>query len=404
MKPEDKKKLISKTLKIALVVAIFVGGIFIGKFSSAGTIAIGSANTASVSENKDLNQFWGVWKLLNEKYPFKDKIPADNERIYGAISGMVSSFKDPYTMFFPPKEAKMFAEEVKGEFSGVGMEIGMKDGLLTVVSPLKGSPAEKAGVLAGDVIVKINGTSTENVSADEAISTIRGTAGTTVNLTIARKGKAELTDIVITRATIPLPVIDTKVQGDVFTINLYSFSESSPKLFREALQKFSGSKMKKLIINLRNNPGGYLDAAVDIGSYFIPQGKIIVREDQGNNNPELVYRSHGGDITLPSGLKTMILVNNGSASASEILAGAMSEHGVADLVGTQTFGKGSVQELIPLSDGSSVKITVAKWFTPNGVSISEKGIKPKYVITEKATEKNTDPTNVKALQLLNYKK
>jgi carboxyl-terminal processing protease len=199
-------------------------------------------------------------------------------------------------------------------------------------------------------------------------------------------------------------VIDTKVQGDVFTINLYSFSESSPKLFREALQKFSDSKMKKLIIDLRNNPGGYLDAAVDIGSYFIPQGKIIVREDQGNNNPELVYRSHGGDITLPSGLKTMILVNNGSASASEILAGAMSEHGVADLVGTQTFGKGSVQELIPLSDGSSVKITVAKWFTPNGVSISEKGIKPKYVITEKATEKNTDPTNVKALQLLNYKK
>jgi carboxyl-terminal processing protease len=342
--------------------------------------------------------------LLNEKYPFKDKIPADNERIYGAISGMVSSFKDPYTMFFPPKEAKMFAEEVKGEFSGVGMEIGMKDSLLTVVSPLKGSPAEKAGVLAGDVIVKINGTSTENVSADEAISTIRGTAGTTVNLTIARKGKAELTDIVITRATIPLTVIDTKVQGDVFTINLYSFSESSPKLFREALQKFSDSKMKKLIIDLRNNPGGYLDAAVDIGSYFIPQGKIIVREDQGNNNPELVYRSHGGDITLPSGLKTMILVNNGSASASEILAGAMSEHGVADLVGTQTFGKGSVQELIPLSDGSSVKITVAKWFTPNGVSISEKGIKPKYVITEKATEKNTDPTNVKALQLLNYKK
>ena len=404
MNSEDKKKLISKTLKIALVVAIFVGGIFIGKFSSAGTITIGPGSSASVSENKDLNQFWGVWKLLNEKYPFKDKIPADNERIYGAISGMVSSFKDPYTMFFPPKEAKMFAEEVKGEFSGVGMEIGIKDSLLTVVSPLKGSPAEKAGILAGDVIVKINGTSTENVSADEAISTIRGTAGTTVNLTIARKGKAELTDIVITRATIPLPVIDTKVQGDVFTINLYSFSESSPKLFREALQKFSDSKMKKLIIDLRNNLGGYLDAAVDIGSYFIPQGKIIVREDQGNNNPELVYRSHGGDITLPSGLKTMILVNNGSASASEILAGAMSEHGVADLVGTQTFGKGSVQELIPLSDGSSVKITVAKWFTPNGVSISEKGIKPKYVITEKATEKNTDPTNVKALQLLNYKK
>jgi len=404
MKPDERKKLISKTLKIALVVVIFAFGIFIGKLSSAGTITAGTGSVVSVSENKDLNQFWGVWKLLNEKYPFKDKIPADNERIYGAISGMVSSFEDPYTMFFPPKEAKIFAEEVKGEFSGVGMEVGIKDRLLTVVSPLKGSPAEKAGILAGDVIVKINGTSTENVSADEAISRIRGNAGTSVTLTIARKGKTEFTDITITRETIPLPVIDTKVQGDVFTINLYSFSESSPKLFREALQKFSDSKMKKLIIDLRNNPGGYLDAAVDIGSYFIPQGKIIVREDQGNNNPELVYRSHGGDITLPSGLKTMILVNNGSASASEILAGAMSEHGVADLIGTQTFGKGSVQELIPLSDGSSVKITVAKWLTPNGVSISEKGIKPKYVTTEKTTEKNIDPINVKALQLLNYKK
>ncbi len=403
MTPEDRKKLISKTLKIALVVVVFVGGIFIGKLSSAGPLTLG-AESLSVSENKDLNQFWGVWKLLNEKYPFKEKIPADNDRIYGAISGMVDSFKDPYTMFFPPKEAKMFADEVKGEFSGVGMEIAMKDGLLTVVSPLKGSPAEKAGILAGDIIIKINGTTTEGVSAEEAISTIRGNAGTTVALTIARKGKADFIDVSITRATIPLLVIDTKVQGDVFTINLYSFSESSPKLFAEALQKFSDSKLKKLIIDLRNNPGGYLDAAVDIGSYFIPQGKIIVREDQGNDNPELVYRSHGGDITLPSGIKTMILVNNGSASASEILAGAMSEHGVADLIGTQTFGKGSVQELIPLSDGSSVKITVAKWFTPNGISISEKGIKPKYVITEKATEKNTDPANVKALQLLNYKK
>lgn len=403
MKLEHHKKLITKTLGVLLVVLIFVGGIFIGRYSNAGE-QLNADGTALLSENKDLNQFWGVWKLLNEKYPFKDKIPSDDERIYGAISGMVSSFKDPYTMFFPPKQAQLFADEVKGEFSGVGMEIGVKDGLLTVVSPLKGSPAEKAGIIAGDVLVKINGVSTENIAVDEAITTIRGKAGTTVDLTIARKGKTELINVSITRDTIAMPVIETKTQGDVFIISLYSFSESSPKLFAEALQKFTNSNLKKLIIDLRNNPGGYLDAAVDIGSHFIPQGKIIVRENQGNDNPELVYRSHGTDISLPLGLKTMVLVNNGSASASEILAGAMSEHGVAELVGSQTFGKGSVQELIPLSDGSSVKITVAKWFTPNGVSISEKGIKPKYVVEEKATEKETDPTLKKALELLNYKK
>lgn len=403
MTTEERKKILSKILSAFLVIMIFLGGIFIGRQSSAGT-QMTSGDLLSVSENKDLNQFWKVWKLLNDKYPFKDKIPSDDDRLYGAIGGMVDSFNDPYTMFFPPKEAKLFADEVKGEFSGVGMEVTQKDGLLTVISPLKGSPAEKAGILPGDILVKINGTTTENMNVDEAISQIRGKEGTTVKVTVARKDKNELIDITITRATIAVPIVDTKTTGDVFIISLYSFSENSSKLFTEALQKFTDSGLKKLVIDLRNNPGGYLDSAVDIGSYFIPQGKIIVRENQGNDSPELVYRSHGTDMSLPSGLKTIVLMNSGSASASEILAGALSEHGAADIVGSQSFGKGSVQELIPLSDGSSVKITVAKWLTPNGVSISEKGITPKYPVTEKPTEKNTDPVMQKALTLLNYKK
>lgn len=403
MKPEHRKKILSNGLIALIIIVVFAGGIFIGKHSSANNTL--SANGTTLSpENSDLTQFWSIWKLLNEKYPFKDKIPSDSDRLYGAIGGMVSSFKDPYTMFFPPKEAKLFADEVKGEFTGVGMEVGVKDGVLTVVSPLKGSPAEKAGMMPGDVLVKIDGKSTESMSVDEAVSIIRGKAGTAVNLTVARKGKAELMEVSISRDTISFPTVDTKIDGDVFVLSLYSFSENSPKLFAEGLKKFTDSKLKKLVIDLRNNPGGYLDAAVDIGSYFIPQGKIIVRENQGNNNPELVYRSHGTDMPLPAGLKVMVLVNGGSASASEILAGALSEHGAADLVGVQTFGKGSVQELIPLSDGSSVKITIAKWFTPNGVSISEKGITPKYVITEKPSDKNTDPTLKKALQLLNQRK
>lgn len=403
MTTEERKKILSKILSAFLVIMIFLGGIFIGRQSNAGT-QMTSGDLLSVSENKDLNQFWKVWKLLNDKYPFKDKIPSDDDRLYGAIGGMVDSFNDPYTMFFPPKEAKLFADEVKGEFSGVGMEVTQKDGLLTVISPLKGSPAEKAGILPGDILVKINGTTTENMNVDEAISQIRGKDGTTVIVTVARKDKNELIDITITRATIAVPIVDTKTTGDVFIISLYSFSENSSKLFTEALQKFTDSGLKKLVIDLRNNPGGYLDSAVDIGSYFIPRGKIIVRENQGNDSPELVYRSHGTDMSLPSGLKTIVLMNSGSASASEILAGALSEHGAADIVGSQSFGKGSVQELIPLSDGSSVKITVAKWLTPNGVSISEKGITPKYVVNEKPTEKNTDPVMQKALTLLNYKK
>lgn len=402
MKLDNHKKIIKNTLITLSVVLVFLGGIFIGRYSNAGDQFTGSG--LSVSENKDLNQFWKVWKLLNDKYPFKEKIPSDSDRIYGAIGGMVNSFNDPYTMFFPPKEAKLFADEVKGEFSGVGMEIAQKDGLLTVVSPLKDSPAEKAGVLPGDIIVKINGTSTENINVDDAISQIRGKVGTTVKITVVRKEKSELIDITITRATIAIPIIDTKTVDGVFIINLYSFSENSTKLFTEALQKFKDSGLKKLVIDLRNNPGGYLDAAVDIGSYFIPQGKIIVRENQGEGNPELVYRSHGTDMVLPSGLKIVVLVNGGSASASEILAGALAEHGVAQIVGTQSFGKGSVQELIPLSDGSSVKITVAKWLTPNGVSISEKGITPQYTVTEKASPATPDPTLQKALNLLNYKK
>ena len=390
---------------VIIGILVFFLGFSLGKSNAIaqGNDGVGS-NIVTNNNSIKLDQFWSVWNLLNQKYPFKEKIPTDTDRVYGAISGMVASLGDPYTMFFSPKEAKLFADNVKGEFSGVGMEVENKDGILTVVSPLKGSPAEQAGVHPGDTIVKINGTTTEGMSTEEAINLIRGKAGTTVELTIFRKGDTDFKTISITRDTIAMPIIDIKIDGDVFIINLYSFSETSTKLFADAFGQFKKSGLKKMIIDLRNNPGGYLDAAVDIGSYFVPQGKILVRENSGDQTPEIVNRSHGTDEILPVGFQMMILVNNGSASASEILAGALSEHGVADLVGTQTFGKGSVQELIPLTDGSSVKITVAKWFTPNGVSISDKGITPKYIVTEKSTEKNSDPVLHKALELLHNKK
>jgi carboxyl-terminal processing protease len=395
------KKNIQRLVIGIVIVVFFVGGIFLGRYSQANSAENKLPEDAiSLAQGKDFTQFWNVWKLLNDKYPFKEKFPTDEARLQGAISGMVASFKDPYTMFFPPKEAQLFADEVKGEFGGVGMEVGVKDGIITVIAPLKGSPAEKAGIKAGDYISKINGKTTEGMPIDEAISTIRGKVGTEVSVEIVRKDTPGFLNFKIIREVINIPVIDSKREGDVFIISFYSFSENSAKLFDDELVKFINSGSHKLIIDLRNNPGGFLDAAIDIGSDFIPQGKTIVRENMGNGIPETIYRSAGTELVLPKNLKLKVLVNAGSASASEILAGALSEHGVADLIGSQTFGKGSVQELIPLPDGSSVKITIAKWLTPNGVSISEKGITPKYIVTEKATEKNKDPVLKKALQLL----
>lgn len=395
--PQHKKIIQNTLIVIGIIFAFFLGYIFGNKNTT--TNAADQQNQL-ITTRGDFTQFWNIWSLLDEKYPFKEKIPADTDRMYGAIAGMVASFKDPYTMFFPPKEAKLFAEDVKGEFSGVGMEVGMKDGILTVISPLKGSPAERSGVLAGDYIVKVDGKTTEGMSPEEAITLIRGKAGTSVILTIARKGDSNFQDITIVRETIAMPIIETKIDGDIFIINFYSFSETSPKLFADAFQKFKESGLKKMIIDLRNNPGGYMDAAVDIGSYFIPQGKIIIRESFGEAQPETIYRSNGTDEMLPRNFKLIVLVNGGSASASEILAGALSEHGVAKTVGTQTFGKGSVQELIPLTDGSSVKITVAKWFTPNGISISEKGITPDYMVMPGDTKSDTDTVLDEAKKLL----
>ncbi len=398
MNQESYQKLIKKILITLGVLGVFAVGIFVGKISDAKHEII-QPETLGISSTKDFAQFWNVWKLLNEKFPFKEKIPTDTERIYGAISGMVGSFKDPYTSFFPPRQAKMFLEDVEGEFGGIGAEVGMRDGLITIITPMKNSPAEKAGLQSGDIVVKINGTTTENMLVDEAVSIIRGPVDSKVVLTIGRPETGSVFDVEITRGLINIPVIETKKEGDVFIINFYTFSAQSANLFRDALQEFKNSGSNKLIIDLRNNPGGYLNASIDIASYFLPQGKIILREDQGSGKPELVYRSIGSDIVLPKGFQLILLVNEGSASASEILAGAISEHKAGKVVGVKTFGKGSVQELVPLSDGSSVKITVAQWLTPNGVSISEKGITPDYIVSEKSSEKNLDPILKKALSL-----
>ncbi len=400
----------------ALVLVGFAAGIYVGiKRAPAIDKVVGVTNkdNVAITSQVDFDPFWKTWNLLNTKYvpssisstsPEQETL-FNQKLVWGAISGLTAAVGDPYTVFFPPQENEIFKSDIAGNFGGVGMEIGERAGVLTVISPLKNSPAEKAGIKAGDKILEIEGTSTQGVAVDEAVGLIRGEKGTSVKLTLYREGLDEPLKVSVMRDTIELPTLDTEVKttktGKVFVIKLYSFSATSPNLFRNALQEFIGSGTNKLVVDLRGNPGGYLEAAVDMASWFLPEGKTVVREYFGEGKPEEVHRSRGYNI-FSDQLKLAVIVNGGSASASEILAGALSENGVAKLVGETTFGKGSVQELIDVTDKTAVKITVARWLTPEGHSISHSGIKPDYeaTLTKDDVEKRKDPQMEKAIEIL----
>lgn len=331
-------------------------------------------------EEVDFDPFWKAWNILEDKYVSKDEI--DREKLlWGAIQGMASAVGDPYTVFMPPAESAIFEEDISGAFEGIGAEIGIRNKVLVVISPLEGSPAKTAGLKAGDYILKINGEDTANITVEEAVSKIRGKGGTVVTLTIFREGDDAAKEIAITRAKIEIPVIDTEVKEDVFVIYLYQFSANSPDLFERAIREFAASGKNKLVLDLRNNPGGYLDAAVDIASWFVPRDEVVVIERQ-RGEEQREYRSRGyaeiHDLTMA------VLVNRGSASASEILAGALKDHKIATVIGETTFGKGSVQEVVDVTGDTTLKVTIARWFTPADVSISEVGLEPTIVIDPKA--------------------
>ncbi len=403
----NKIRLIGSVL---CIVVFFCMGILVGNQKTIHTFVTTHIFNKSISaepvttntSDYDLAKFWNAWKILDEKYPFVDKKPNTDNKIYGAIAGLAKSYNDPYTMFFPPTEAKLFNDEVKGQFGGVGMEVGIRDGLITVIAPMKGSPAEAAGILPGDMILSIDDHKVETDNVTQVVSWIRGIEGTPVVIKLARKGVLEPLEKTIVRSKIEIPVLDTQVKSDTFIISLYSFSENSAKIFEQAIQTFNESGKKKLVIDLRNNPGGYLDAAVDIASMFLPEGTVIVKEDNGPGKTPKVYYSYGYDM-ISVDTTVAVLLNRGSASASEILAGALQDNKRALVYGEKSFGKGSVQELIPLEDGSSLKITVAKWFTPDNVSISEKGITPNKIIVTKdfiPNKKTPDPILDKVISLM----
>lgn len=393
--PQESKStqpLLGIGLAVLLATATFFSGLHFGASADtnleANIFSFWNKETRA-DDSVDLTEFWRVWNLLDEKFVTSSTTTAltAEEKIHGAISGLVKSYDDPYTMYLPPEEASMFEEDISGNFSGVGMEVGVRDNMVTVIAPLPDSPAEKAGLLAGDTIIRIDDTSTEGMSIDEAVRLIRGERGTEVRFSLYREGEKEFIEMTVVRDTISIPTSETEIRDDVFIISLYSFNAISEAEIQSSLREFVKSNKKKLILDLRGNPGGYLQSAVAIGSYFLPLGKTIVRESFGGEEDEEVYRSSGRQLGSFDPEKFVVLVDAGSASASEILAGALKEHHVATIIGAQTFGKGSVQELVRLDGGASLKVTIARWLTPDGTSISEGGLAPDIAVERTAEDR-----------------
>ncbi|MCX6703408.1 MAG: S41 family peptidase [Candidatus Zambryskibacteria bacterium] len=390
---------------IVLLAVVFSLGYKTGEYNVSHTALVSGIDHKTSVQNVDFDAFWKAWTILNEKYvpTTSSSTPTDQEKVWGAIQGLAASTGDPYTVFFPPVEAKAFDEQISGAFEGVGMEVDVKDSVLTVIAPLKDTPAYKAGIKAGDKLIGIDKKSTQGISTPDAIKKIKGKKGTTVTFTILREGNSDPIEISVVRDVITVPAMKIETSGDVFIIRMYSFSAQSADEFRKALRQFVESGKTKLVLDLRGNPGGYLEAAVDMASWFLPSGKVIVSEESKNLKFSQEYRSKGYNI-FSDQLKFAILIDGGSASASEILAGALSDYDKAILVGKKSYGKGSVQELVPITPETSLKVTIAKWLTPKGHSISKNGIDPQIEVeldVEKFKKTGEDTQLKRAIEELN---
>lgn len=394
------KKAIIIPLLILIVVASFILGFFIGQTTVPSVQKIKTVINPDQGKPAtiDFSLFWDTWHLIEEKHVSRQELDTQS-MLYGAIAGMVKGIEDPYTVFMDPNESQKFLEGMSGEFEGIGAEIGIRDDVLTVIAPLEGTPAKQAGLKSGDKILKIDKTLTVDLSVDEAVMLIRGPKGTDVVLTISRNGLDQTKEIKITRGTIKIPVLKLVYHDEIAQIKLYEFTQNSALEFAKAAQEILLKDSQGIILDLRNNPGGYLDLAVDIAGWFLPQGQVVAIEDFGNDKSSKYY-SPGPTSFID--MPVVVLINQGSASASEILAGALRDNREIKLVGEKSFGKGSVQELDSLSGGSSLKLTIARWLTPAGRSIQDAGLEPDYVveITEEDIKANHDPQLNKALELL----
>lgn len=356
---------------------------------------------ALIEEAKDVEfkQFWELWELLKERYyekPVKEK-----ELFYGAMRGLADSVGDPYTVYFEPTSSELFQQALEGKFEGIGAEIGLKDGGLQIIAPLSGAPAERAGLRSGDVILKINGTDTDGMSVDRAVTLIRGPRGTTVTLTLFRPSqkKSASFDVQIQREQIHVESVKTKMLDQhIAWIEVNHFNSDTGQAFDRAVNKVLKQEVKGIILDLRNNPGGFLDKALNVAGEWMG-GRVVVKE---RRQGKIFGEMKGDGKNRLRGIPTVVLVNQGSASASEIVAGALQDGGQATIVGMKTFGKGSVQDFQNFPDGSGVKITTAEWITPNERTINKLGLDPDVIVdrTPEDYEAKRDPQLDRALQIL----
>ncbi len=367
-----------------------------------GILGIKDSKKNQVDDKIDFDLFWEVWNTIKKEHLNKKNI-SDKQLFYGSLKGMVDSLDDPYSIFLEPEKAKEFYQDLQGDFEGIGAELGMKKSILTVIAPLADSPAEKAGIKAGDQIYKIDKFETTNMFLEDAVSKIRGKAGTQVILTIKKNNSLEFKEIAIVRAKIHIKSVEWKKiknHEEIIYLQIRQFNEDVKSEFREAINEILSQekKPKAIVLDLRNNPGGFLDASVEIANYWLPRNTVVVKEKNDEEKKE--YKTI--DNPILDIFQTIILINQGSASASEILTGALQDYKKATTVGEKTFGKGCVQKVEDLKGGSMLKLTVADWITPLDRRINDKGIDPdiKIEMTPKDYEQGKDPQLEKAIELI----
>lgn len=399
----------SKFFWIGLVILLVAGSFRFGYVQGRSGTTFDAKSFKIINKTNgettvDYSLLWDAMRVLNEKYIDK---PVDEQKLlYGAVKGAVSATGDQYTEFFTPEELQSFKTDLKGSFDGIGAEIGKRNGNIVIVAPLEGSPAKAAGLRAKDVILKVNGEVVSDWSVNQAVEKIRGPKGTEVTLTIYRDGFNEAQDIKIVRQTIEVKSVKWELKEvkaadgstkKIAVIKLSRFGDDTENLFQKISREIQLQSVNGVVLDLRNNPGGYLDTAVNLASYWVPKGKLVVTEAHSNGKNE-VFESQG--FSTFEQAKTITLINGGSASASEILAGALHDHGLTKLVGEKSFGKGSVQEVVDLQNGAALKVTIAKWVTPGGKNLNKDGLNPdvEVELSDEDIEQEKDPQLDKALE------
>ncbi len=364
-------KMIRKKKYLGILGIVFLGTLTIGILTGR---VLESKSLAQGETYEDLKIFSEVLSQVQKNYVEETR---STDLVYGAIKGMLNTL-DPHSAFMPPDVYKEVQVDTRGEFGGLGIQISVKDNKLTVIAPIEGTPADRAGIKPGDFIIKVDDESTKDMSLVDAVNKMRGPKGTKVNLTVLREGVDEPLEFSLMREIIRIQSVRSKMlQDNIGYIRVTQFQEQTGKDLTKAIKKLKDEKMTSLILDLRNNPGGLLSTAVEVTEQFLEKGKTIV-SIKGKEGKQEEYSSSSSTPVL--GIPMIVLVNEGSASASEIVAGALQDWGKAIVLGTQTFGKGSVQTIVPLSDGSGLRLTTARYYTPKGRSIQNTGIEPHIAV------------------------